>query len=665
MRLVWNAIVRNESARIARCVDSLLPHVDGAVIVDTGSTDGTQEVIRQAFEAAGKHVTIQQAPFEDFSQARNVALRALRESSVAWDYALLCDADMELVVDDPSWTSKLNGGPAYDVKQVAGSMVYWNRRLMHWSATGNYLCPTHEYLDVPTAGTVDGLWFRDHADGANRPGKFKRDIELLERALQDEQNPGLRQRMTFYLAQSYRDAGQYGLAAALYRERVDLGGFDEEVWFAQFHYANCLNRVGNEAGFVREMLRAYELRPTRMESLHALAKHYREQGANHASLLFSSVGLRAPSPSRDVLFVDDYVHHTGLKEEFAICAYYDPLLRDQGAQACNAVALSPVASEFSRAQARANLYWYLKPLVQHVPSFKPTRIDLAVPEGYVATNPSVVNRDGRPTAIVRAVNYTITPEGQYAIRSVDGSTGRNYPIHTHNYLVNFSRSLTIEQSHELALPSNWPEPKFDMVRGFEDSRLFDWGGQLWTLSCVRELTREGWCEQVLAPVSTAGYGNTWVTVQPEQRRHEKNWMPWVRDKGRLLFVYRLGQLMDVGGKLRADFKCDLAVDHVSGGSQVIEVEGQYIALVHEAGMVPGRPNRFYQHRFVLLGEAGDLLGISPPFCFHGQQIEFAAGLAYFPVTRKLLASYGVRDSEAWLAEMDLYEVLDFIEQGCR
>jgi len=49
--------------------------------------------------------------------------------------------------------------------------------------------------------------------------------------------------------------------------------------------------------------------------------------------------------------------------------------------------------------------------------------------------------------------------------------------------------------------------------------------------------------------------------------------------------------------------------------------------------------------------------------FHDRQIEFAAGMAYFSVTRRLMISYGVRDCEAWLAEMDAFRVLDFIDTG--
>lgn len=98
MKLAWNAIVRNEVGCIERCMASLLPHVDAAVVVDTGSIDGTPDKIKEWFERAGKSVEIHHAPFVNFSQARNEALRCARASSFDWDYLLLADADMELVV---------------------------------------------------------------------------------------------------------------------------------------------------------------------------------------------------------------------------------------------------------------------------------------------------------------------------------------------------------------------------------------------------------------------------------------------------------------------------------------------------------------------------------------------------------------------------------------
>jgi glycosyltransferase involved in cell wall biosynthesis len=652
MKLAWNAIVRNEAAVVERCVRSLLPHIDCAIVVDTGSSDDTVRILEDMFRAAGKPLELHGAHFENFEQARNEALKVARESALEWDYLLLADADMELKVKQTPW---LNGekGLSYDIRQRAGSLGYYNRRLVSRAAQGWYVGVTHEYLDVESAGHIDRAEFIDHADGANRPDKFQRDIALLEAALETETREGLIQRYHFYLAGSYYDAGDIAKAAHHYKIRVERGGFDQEVWYAQFRYAQCLERRGDEPGFVREMLRAHQLRPSRGESMYALARYFRDRGDNEISLLFSTPGMHLSYPD-DSLFVDEWVHMVGLKEEFAICAWYNEYWRSYGSAVCDELSLR------GSSQARGNQYWYLKPLVDHVPSFHATKIELPLPNGWVATNPSIINYEGRPTAIVRTVNYTITPQGTYSVLGSDGSFSRSHPIRTRNYLVCFSGALAIEEAHELAPPPVWPEPEFDLVLGFEDSRLFEWAGSLWALSTVRELTPEGWCEQVLAPVSTAGYGNPWTVIHPKDRHHEKNWMPWVRDK-KLDIIYRLGTIMDVDGNLVRKHDCKLDVGHISGSSQVIDIYGVNLALVHEARHLPGQMHkRYYQHRFVVLEDDGSLLGISPPFCFHDKQIEFAVGLAYFPETEKLVASYGVRDSEAWLAEMDVFEVLEFI-----
>jgi glycosyltransferase involved in cell wall biosynthesis len=41
-----NMIVRNEAHIVHELLDSVVPHIDAWVVVDTGSDDGTQEAIR-------------------------------------------------------------------------------------------------------------------------------------------------------------------------------------------------------------------------------------------------------------------------------------------------------------------------------------------------------------------------------------------------------------------------------------------------------------------------------------------------------------------------------------------------------------------------------------------------------------------------------------------
>lgn len=78
-------IARNESARLARCLDSARPHVDRMLVLDTGSSDDTVAIARQC-GAEVHHFTW----VDDFSAARNAALD-------------LANADWHLVLDADEW----------------------------------------------------------------------------------------------------------------------------------------------------------------------------------------------------------------------------------------------------------------------------------------------------------------------------------------------------------------------------------------------------------------------------------------------------------------------------------------------------------------------------------------------------------------------------------
>ena len=95
-----------------------------------------------------------------------------------------------------------------------------------------------------------------------------------------------------------------------------------------------------------------------------------------------------------------------------------------------------------------------------------------------------------------------------------------------------------------------------------------------------------------------------------------------------------------------------------GGSQVIKAgDDRWLALVHEVAEDGGR--RIYEHRFVAFSDGCDVVGWSRPFAFREtREIEFAAGLARRG--DQLVATFGVRDAEAWMAEMSLAEVLGMI-----
>jgi glycosyltransferase involved in cell wall biosynthesis len=228
-RVCLNMIVKNESARIERCLASVAPHVSCWAIMDTGSTDGTQAAVRDFFGARGIPGHLWGGPFTNFRDTRNAALvgaRRLRDD-LAWDYLLLCDADMELMA--PDGIGELTA-PGYQMLQRSGGIEYWNARITRLDNTSNYIGITHEYLNTKfPLEKLHGSWFIDHSDGANRPGKIERDIAWLSAEV--ERDP-FDARSWFYLGNSFKELGRHEEAIEAYQKRIALGGWDEEVYAA-------------------------------------------------------------------------------------------------------------------------------------------------------------------------------------------------------------------------------------------------------------------------------------------------------------------------------------------------------------------------------------------------------------------------------------------------
>ena len=82
-----NMIVKDEAHIINRCLTSVLPLIDSWLIVDTGSTDGTQTVIREFLsELPGELV---KRPWLNFAHNRTEALEFACSNA---DYLLIMDA---------------------------------------------------------------------------------------------------------------------------------------------------------------------------------------------------------------------------------------------------------------------------------------------------------------------------------------------------------------------------------------------------------------------------------------------------------------------------------------------------------------------------------------------------------------------------------------------
>ncbi len=324
-----NMIVKNESAVLERLLRSVREAIDCFVIVDTGSTDGTPELIRRLASAWGLSGEVHSRPWVNFGHNRQEAL-ALAVAAGRSDWLLFIDADEELQCSDPAWFERLQPGVSYQLRKHLGAMRYALPNLVdirhsRWSWRG----PVHEYLACEQGGarrqTLEQAWMLCHAgEGARSLGltareKFLADAALLETALLASPDDA---RNRFYLAQSYRDAGESALAFEHYAQRVRLGGWAEETYVAQCEMGRLAIAMGrSHEEVVRLLLDAWHMRPTRAEALWYLARHCRETRRFAEGFLFANTGKDIAEPG-DLLFVQHEAYAWRLWDELAVNAYW-------------------------------------------------------------------------------------------------------------------------------------------------------------------------------------------------------------------------------------------------------------------------------------------------------------------------------------------------------
>lgn len=348
-------IVKDEAKVVARCLASVRPLVTGWVVVDTGSTDGTQAVVREAME--GVPGELHERPWRDFASNRNEAIDL---ASKLGDYLLVVDADDAIEVP-PGFRLPPLTEDAYQLLVRYGATGYYRTQIFNWRRGYRYEGVLHELLASRTAGPearLEGLVYRVHGGGARSadPAKYRNDARVLERALEAE--PG-NPRNAFYLAQSWRDAGELEKARACYRACAAMGGWAEEVFYSLHEVAKLSERLGApEAEVIAAYLRAYEVRPTRAESTCSLARYLRLRDRVVVAYPFARVAASTPRPG-DRLFLDESVYAWRALDELSVSAYWAGEYR-VALEATEALLRSPGlpdedGADRPRARAEANL----------------------------------------------------------------------------------------------------------------------------------------------------------------------------------------------------------------------------------------------------------------------------------------------------------------------
>ena len=331
-------IVKDEAKVVSRALDSILPWVDSWCVLDTGSTDGTQEIIRhklrflnghlfQGVDPQGKGIpdfSFEGRRYIGFADARNLARDlALVEHP---DYLLLVDADevVEFHVTRPETLDKdgylwvVDTGhdlvPRFGIIRADPRWVYSGpiHEVLRWVTPDNAMpqCEIQRGVKI-NAITLDGARSKD-----GLIVKFGNDAKTLCRWLMTHPDD---MRSWYYYGRVCAAGGNHSAAITAFMRRIENAGKgdQQEVYHAAYSLG-CIFEVAEEdLSEAEKWYRvARDLRPGRKEAIGHLARVLRLQGRYDEAMETIAPILDMPDTG-DALAVEPAWYRWAHREEYA------------------------------------------------------------------------------------------------------------------------------------------------------------------------------------------------------------------------------------------------------------------------------------------------------------------------------------------------------------
>lgn len=324
-------IVRNEEKHIARCLDSMAGLVEEMIVVDTGSTDRTVEIV------SGYTPRVYSYPWtDDFSDARNYSF-----SKATMDYCMWMDADdvLEETEKEKFLRLKQSLSPDTDIVMMkyhtafdeAGipSFSYFRERWIRNSSRYHWVGAVHEV--IPPNGKViySDIAICHRKTGAGDPD---RNLRIYRKMLAE--GKVLEPRHQYYYGRELYYHGKYEEAVSVFEQfLLSPDGWIENKIEACSICAECYSRLGKEQAALTTLLRSMSFDLPRAELCCEIGKYFLEHGNYHIAVYWYEAALHTPrNEYADGFVLPDCYDYIPLLQ---LCVCYDKMGDRQKAKEYN------------------------------------------------------------------------------------------------------------------------------------------------------------------------------------------------------------------------------------------------------------------------------------------------------------------------------------------
>jgi predicted O-methyltransferase YrrM len=278
-------MVKNAGPLFEQVLRDNLPIIDRWTVLDTGSTDGTQDIVRRVLgEKKGQLV---EEPFINFRDSRNRCLDLAKKNC---KYLLMLDDTYAIRYDLRSFLNTVRGdqfASSFSLLILSDDVEYYSNRVTLSERGLRYIYTIHEVIQdtdnktnvvIPKNAGYIHDYRADYMEKRTMDRK-QYDLQLLHDMVRDDPtNP----RHYYYLAQTYNLLEDYENASFWFRKRAftELKGHEQEAVDSCFELARMynfkMNKPWEECKEIYE--KAFEMDKTRPEPLYFIGIHYWLEG---------------------------------------------------------------------------------------------------------------------------------------------------------------------------------------------------------------------------------------------------------------------------------------------------------------------------------------------------------------------------------------------------
>jgi len=316
--ICYTMIIKNGGPLLETVLTENLPFIDRWCIIDTGSTDGTQDVIRRVLK--NKKGKLYEEPFVDFKVSRN---RCLELAGKTCKFTLMLDDTYSMRGDIREFLNTVRGdqfSDSFSLLIQSDDTEYYSNRIVKTKTELRYIHTIHEVItdknNINVTVPKDKAIIFDHrADYMEKRTNDRKqfDLQLLFKEIEDDPDDP---RALYYVAQTYGCIGDELNKAKFFELRINhpVQGYVQEKIDACFELARTYNfkvdpltkefykieqpRLSSEQWDICKRLyeQAYELDKKRPDSVYFIGIRYYLEGDYKTAYTYFKKGFEIGYP---------------------------------------------------------------------------------------------------------------------------------------------------------------------------------------------------------------------------------------------------------------------------------------------------------------------------------------------------------------------------------